>query len=45
MTDEFPTTCCGTPDEFAVDAAFIVSAENGSNTGFTVYPTGGRATF
>ena len=45
MTEKIPMQRCGTLDEFAAMAAFIVSAEAGFTTGFTFDLTGGRATY
>jgi len=45
MTDKIPMHRCGTMDEFAAMAAFIVSPENSFTTGFAFDLTGGRATF
>ncbi len=45
MTDKIPMKRCGTMDEFAAMAAFIVSPENSFTTGFTFDLTGGRATY
>jgi NAD(P)-dependent dehydrogenase (short-subunit alcohol dehydrogenase family) len=45
MTDKIPMKRCGTTDEFAAMAAFIVSPENSFTTGFTFDLTGGRATY
>jgi 3-oxoacyl-[acyl-carrier protein] reductase len=45
MTDKIPMKRCGTLDEFAAMAAFIVSPENSFTTGFTFDLTGGRATY
>lgn len=45
MTDKIPMQRCGTPEEFAAMAAFIVSPENSFTTGFTFDLTGGRATY
>lgn len=45
MTDKIPMKRCGTMDEFAAMAAFIVSPENSFTTGFTFDLTGGRSTF
>ena len=44
MTEKIPMKRCGTLDEFAAMAAFIVSPENSFTTGFTFDLTGGRAT-
>ena len=43
MTDKIPMKRCGTLDEFAAMAAFIVLPENSFTTGFTFDLTGGRA--
>jgi NAD(P)-dependent dehydrogenase (short-subunit alcohol dehydrogenase family) len=45
MTEKIPMKRCGTTDEFAAMAAFIVSPENSFTTGFTFDLTGGRATY
>jgi NAD(P)-dependent dehydrogenase (short-subunit alcohol dehydrogenase family) len=45
MTDKIPMKRCGTLDEIADLAAFIVSPEASFTTGFTFDLTGGRATF
>lgn len=45
MTDKIPMKRCGTLDEFASMAAFIVSDENSFTTGFTFDLSGGRATY
>lgn len=45
MTDKIPMKRCGTPEEFADMAAFIVSDENSFTTGFTFDLSGGRATY
>ena len=45
MTDKIPMKRCGTLDEVAAMAAFIVSPENSFTTGFTFDLTGGRATY
>lgn len=45
MTDRIPMKRCGTLDEIAAMAAFIVSPETGFTTGFTFDLTGGRATY
>jgi 2-dehydro-3-deoxy-L-rhamnonate dehydrogenase (NAD+) len=45
MTDKIPMKRCGTLDEFAALAAFIVSPDAGFTTGFTFDMTGGRATY
>ncbi len=45
MTDKIPMQRCGTLEEFANMAAFIVSKENGFSTGFTFDLSGGRATY
>ena len=45
MTEKIPRKRCGTLDEFAAMAAFIVSPENSFTTGFTFDLTGGRATY
>ncbi len=44
MTDKIPMKRCGTLDEIAHMAAFIVSPGTGFTTGFTFDMTGGRAT-
>ena len=45
MTDKIPMRRCGTLEEAANMAAFIVSAENSFTTGFTFDLSGGRATY
>jgi 3-oxoacyl-[acyl-carrier protein] reductase len=45
MTDKIPMKRCGTLDEFAATAHFIVSPENSFSTGFTFDLSGGRATY
>ncbi len=45
MTDKIPLKRCGTLDEFAALAEFIVSPENTFTTGFCFDLTGGRATY
>ncbi|HET6976422.1 MAG TPA: SDR family NAD(P)-dependent oxidoreductase [Pyrinomonadaceae bacterium] len=45
MTDKIPLKRCGTLDEIAHMAAFIVSRETAFTTGFTFDMTGGRATY
>ena len=45
MTDKIPMKRCGTLDEFAAMAAFIISPDAGFTTGFTFDLTGGRATY
>jgi 3-oxoacyl-[acyl-carrier protein] reductase len=45
MTDKIPMKRCGTLDEVAAMAAFIVSPENSFTTGFTFDLTGGRAVY
>jgi NAD(P)-dependent dehydrogenase (short-subunit alcohol dehydrogenase family) len=45
MTDKIPMKRCGTLDEIAGMAAFIVSPEASFTTGFTFDLSGGRATF
>jgi len=45
MTEKIPMKRCGTLDEFAAMAAFIVSPENSFTTGFSFDLTGGRATY
>ena len=45
MTDRIPMGRCGTKDEIAVMAEFIVSPENSFVTAFTFDLTGGRATY
>jgi 3-oxoacyl-[acyl-carrier protein] reductase len=45
MTDRIPMKRCGTLDEIASLAAFIVSPAASFNTGFTFDLTGGRATY
>ena len=44
MTDKIPMKRCGTLEEIAEMAAFIVSPETSFTTGFTFDLTGGRAT-
>ncbi|MEO6567337.1 MAG: SDR family NAD(P)-dependent oxidoreductase [Opitutaceae bacterium] len=45
MTDKIPMKRCGTLEEVAAVAAFIVSPENSFTTGFTFDLTGGRAVY
>jgi 3-oxoacyl-[acyl-carrier protein] reductase len=45
MTDKIPMKRCGTLDEIAHMAVFIVSRETAFTTGFTFDMTGGRATY
>jgi 3-oxoacyl-[acyl-carrier protein] reductase len=45
MTDKIPMKRCGTLEEFAAMASFIVSEENSFTTGFTYDLTGGRAVY
>lgn len=45
MTSKIPMKRCGTVEEFATLAMFIVSAENGFTTGFCYDLTGGRAVY
>jgi 3-oxoacyl-[acyl-carrier protein] reductase len=45
MTDKIPMSRCGTLDEFAAMASFIVSPEASFNTGFCFDLSGGRATY
>ena len=45
MTDKIPMKRCGTLDEVAHMAAFIVSPGTGFTTGFTFDMSGGRATY
>lgn len=45
MTDKIPMDRCGTLDEFASTAMFIVSPENSFSTGFCFDLSGGRATY
>lgn len=45
MTDKIPMKRCGTLEEAANMAAFIVSSENSFSTGFTFDLSGGRATY
>jgi 3-oxoacyl-[acyl-carrier protein] reductase len=45
MTDKIPMKRCGTLDEIAHMAAFIVSPGASFTTGFTFDMTGGRATY
>lgn len=45
MTDKIPMKRCGTLDELADMAVFIVSRENSFSTGFTFDLSGGRATY
>jgi 3-oxoacyl-[acyl-carrier protein] reductase len=45
MTDKIPMKRCGTLEEVANMAVFIVSGENSFSTGFTFDLSGGRATY
>ena len=45
MTDKIPMRRCGTPEEFANLASWIVSPESSFTTGFCFDLTGGRATY
>jgi NAD(P)-dependent dehydrogenase (short-subunit alcohol dehydrogenase family) len=45
MTDKIPMKRCGTLEEAAALAAYIVSPENSFTTGFTFDLSGGRATY
>jgi 3-oxoacyl-[acyl-carrier protein] reductase len=45
MTDKIPMKRCGTIEEVANMAVFIVSPENSFTTGFTFDLSGGRATY
>ncbi len=45
MTDKIPMKRCGTLDEVAGIALYIVSPQNSFTTGFTFDLTGGRATY
>jgi 3-oxoacyl-[acyl-carrier protein] reductase len=45
MTDKIPMKRCGTLEEVAAMAAFIVSRETSFTTGFTFDLTGGRAVY
>lgn len=45
MTDKIPMKRCGTLEEVASMAVFIVSPENSFSTGFTFDLSGGRATY
>jgi 3-oxoacyl-[acyl-carrier protein] reductase len=45
MTDKIPMKRCGTLDEVAAMAAWIVSPENSFTTGFTYDLSGGRAVY
>jgi 3-oxoacyl-[acyl-carrier protein] reductase len=45
MTDKIPMKRCGTLEEAANLAAYIVSTQNSFTTGFTFDLTGGRATY
>lgn len=44
LTDKITMQRCGTLEEFAVMAAFIVSPESSFTTGFAFDLSGGRAT-
>jgi len=45
MTNKIPMKRCGTLDEFATLASFIISPDNSFTTGFTYDLSGGRATY
>jgi 3-oxoacyl-[acyl-carrier protein] reductase len=45
MTDKIPMKRCGTLDEVAAIALYILSPENSFSTGFTFDLSGGRATY
>ena len=45
MTDKIPMKRCGTLEEFAATAEFIVSPENSFTTAFTFDLSGGRAVY
>jgi 3-oxoacyl-[acyl-carrier protein] reductase len=45
MTDKIPMQRCGTLDEVAAMAAFILSPEASFTTGFTFDLSGGRAVY
>ncbi len=45
MTDKIPMKRCGTLEEIAAIAQYIVSPQNSFTTGFTFDLTGGRATY
>jgi 3-oxoacyl-[acyl-carrier protein] reductase len=45
MTDKIPMKRCGSLEEVAAIAAFILSPEASFTTGFTFDLTGGRATY
>jgi 3-oxoacyl-[acyl-carrier protein] reductase len=45
MTDKIPMKRCGTLEEIAGIALYIVSARNSFTTGFTFDLSGGRATY
>jgi NAD(P)-dependent dehydrogenase (short-subunit alcohol dehydrogenase family) len=45
MTDKIPMRRCGTLDEFAAMAEFIISPANSFTTGFTFDLSGGRAVY
>lgn len=45
MTDKIPMKRCGTLDEVAAIALYILSPENSFTTGFTFDLSGGRATY
>ena len=45
MTDKIPMKRCGTLDEVASTAVFIISPEASFTTGFTYDLSGGRATY
>ncbi len=45
MTDKIPMKRCGSLEEFAASATWIISAENSFTTGFTFDLSGGRAVY
>ncbi len=45
MTDKIPMKRCGSLEEFATMASFIISEENSFSTGFTYDLSGGRAVY
>lgn len=45
MMDKIPMKRCGTMEEFAATAAWIISPENSFSTGFTYDLSGGRAVY
>lgn len=45
MTDKIPMKRCGSTEEFAATAEFIISPENSFTTGFTFDLSGGRAVY